>query len=163
MRGQSETIIGVDWKSGAEMEQGNKVLERELLRYDGSERRDTYRFCMTNIYPVKMIMIINDLIIKKGVVKDLSAGGFSCDFLESTILPLRQKVNIRFKLNMDDPVIIKSEAVYQGANGRDSRVSRFEFSDIMSEGERDSIHQFILIKQLEMFRKNRRKMHDDSE
>lgn len=161
MRGQGETMIGVDWKSGTEGAQGKKALEQEWFRYEGAERRDTYRFNMTKGYPVKLIMIINDLIIKKGVIKDLSAGGFSCDFYEHTHLPLRQKTNIRFKLDMEDPVIIKAEAVFQGVKGMDTRVNRFEFSDIMSEGEKDSIHQFILIKQLEVFRLNRRKTHDD--
>lgn len=161
MRVQSETMVSVDWKSDAEGVAEKKVLEQEWLRHKSSERRDTYRFGLENCYPVKMIMIINDLIIKKGMIKELSAGGFSCDFLEPTALPLRQKTNVRFRLDMDNPVIIKSEAIYQGAKDNYSMVHRLEFSDKMSEGERDSIHQFILIKQLEIFRSNRRKILDD--
>ena len=164
MRGQSETTINVEWKTNNHEAQGKKALEQEWLRYEGLERRDTYRFNLSNTYPMKMIMIINDLIIKKGVIRDLSAGGFSCDLFETIVLPVGQKTNIRFKLNMDEPVIIKSEATYQGSKGSgydSSRIYRFEFADNMSEGERDSIHQYILIKQLEVFRSNRRKTQDD--
>jgi c-di-GMP-binding flagellar brake protein YcgR len=154
-------MIGTNWQTGAEGVQGKKALEQEWLRYEGVERRDTYRFNMTKGHPVKLIMIINDLIIKKGVIRDLSAGGFACDFYEFNNLPLRQKTNVRFKLDMEDPVIIKSETIFQGVKDIDKRINRFEFSNSMSEGERDSIHQFILIKQLEVFRRNRRKIQDD--
>lgn len=163
MRGQSEATVDVGWEIASPK---NEVVSREerKVRYNGLEKRDTYRFDLSDCYPIKLMMIIDDIILKKGVVQDLSAGGFSCDFFEPINLLIGQKVHVRFKLAMEDPAIIKTEAIYLGIKGRgryDSKIIQFHFADTMRESDQDKIHQYILIKQLEIFRANRQKLDHD--
>lgn len=165
MRGQSEATVDMEWET-ATASPCNKEVSREQseTRYNGLEKRDTYRFNLSHCYPIKLTMIIGDIILKKGIIKDLSAGGLTCDFFEPINLSISEQVHFRFQLVTEETAIIKTEAIYLGVNGsgfNGAKIHRFDFSETISESDQDRIHQYILIKQLEIFRANRQKLDHD--
>ena len=155
MKGQNEATVDMAWEIAIASPR-NKERKQEETRYKELEKRDAYRFDLAKGTPIKLIMIIDNIIILKGIILNLSAGGFACDFFEPINLPIGKQTHVRFRLEMDDPAIIKTDAVYLGVG--DSRIPRFDFSEILSESDQDRIHQYILIKQLEIFRNNRRQL-----
>ena len=169
MKGHSEATIDTGWKIGStELEkkpwEEKTPQENKEILYIGLENRDAYRLNLSVHYPMKVTMIIDGVIIKKGLIKDLSASGLSCDFFEPVYLSNGQQVHLRFKLSMEECVTIKTEASYLGIKGQgfqNSKIGRFEFSEMLSNQDQDSIHQYILIKQLERYRANRRLLELD--
>lgn len=169
MKGHSEATIDTGWRSSStELEQKpweeKRTLENKEILYVGLENRDAYRLNLSVHYPMKVTMIVDGVIIKKGLIKDLSASGLSCDFFEPVYLSNNQQVQLRFKLTMEESVTIRTDAAYLGIKGQgfqNSKIGRFEFSELLSNQDQDSIHQYILIKQLERYRANRREFDLD--
>ncbi|MBI4384241.1 MAG: PilZ domain-containing protein [Nitrospinae bacterium] len=122
------------------------------------ERRDAYRLDLAKTVPHKIHAVIENGTAVGGVLRDLSARGFSCELPKSANLPKGYTVKVSFRLPLDESRLIKTEAVYinrkDAVDGR-SPVEAFDFSENLDEATRDLIHQFIIRKQLESIRENK--------
>ncbi|MBI4388811.1 MAG: PilZ domain-containing protein [Nitrospinae bacterium] len=122
------------------------------------ERRDAYRLDLEKSVPHKIHAVIENGTVIGGVLRDLSARGFSCELSKSANLPKGYPVKVSFRLPFDESRLIKTEAVYiNRKDAGDGRfpVEAFDFSEKLDETTRDLIHQFIIRKQLESIRENK--------
>lgn len=113
--------------------------------------------------PLSGTTIQAQLLTRKGdsirsILYDLSAGGFSCNAPLTNTLAEKENVRIRFRLPMEEEVIIDTQAVFLAESNKASggQIARFQFSYMMEEDTRDLIHEFVLKSQLEQLNPKRK-------
>jgi len=127
---------------------------------EGRDRRDSFRLELNDLHPLDACLTLNDGEVICTVIEDLSASGFSCVFSEPVEIHGGEPMTVVFVLPMDEPMIIKTEAllINQSVNGTPySRMVRFRFCQGMTDTNRELIHRYIIKKQFEMIREKQQK------
>lgn len=122
------------------------------------ERREFYRLKFAGLPAPDVTMVLDEGSVHRSSFKDLSAGGFCCQFTESLPVTTGERVHVFFLLLMNQPAAFRTQAFLvtkQNGDPQTPGTYRFRFSKSMDNEERDQIHAFILEKQLEWIRQQR--------
>lgn len=165
MKGQSKAMINSGWKTSPTTLELNPQKEKNPqehteTRYNGTERRDAYRLNLTAFDPIKAVLFINGT-MKDGFIKELSANGLSCEFSEPIHLSTSQQIHLMFKLDLKEALTIKTKVTFLGIKKnrlQNSKTCRFEFSETLFNHNQESIHQYVLSKQMDQIRTTRHEL-----
>jgi len=130
-------------------------IETECVR--PRERRTAFRFTFAASDSLSAQIKFRTFQKLSIPLQDLSAGGFSCIFLQPLPLEFGDRVRLSFTLPLEKQFFIEGQARFLGIiPGKESGipVNRFEFTSSLTERDRDHIHHFILKKQLDQIRKS---------
>ncbi|KMP12168.1 hypothetical protein UZ36_01725 [Candidatus Nitromaritima sp. SCGC AAA799-C22] len=133
-----------------------KHRQRLDADYDQS---DFYQLDLSDLEPIEATVALPDGITFQTVLHDLGASGFTCQMRRKMTVSRDQIVSILFVLPLEEPVLMEAKAIMSGQslNGSpDTRLGRFRFTHGMDEEDRDLIHQFVLKKQIEIIRRDRK-------
>ena len=148
---------------GIEPEAAYRPIERwlrKLFRWKSREisvdsdidRRDFYRLVVDNEYPLDLCLTMQDEQVFCTSIRNLSASGFGCKIQGLTRIHSGQPITAVFALPLEEPVIIKTEvflvSIKKGST-EEGDIFRFSYFEGMKDGDRDRIHQYIVLKQFE--------------
>ena len=122
------------------------------------DQSDFYLLDLGDLEPIEATITLPDGITFLTVLHDLGASGFTCQMRQHRAVK-DQMVSILYVLPGEEPVLMEAKAIMTGQtlNGSpQTRVGKFRFTYSMDEQDRELIHQFVLKKQIEMIRRNRK-------